>query len=148
MCEKGNYYLDLAEAVAKRSHCVSMSVGCVLVKDDHIISTGINGTPSGYKNCSEHFPNGKDDTHHEWSQKFEIHSEMNALLRCETSTKGATAYITHSPCFNCMKHMVAAGVKKIVYRESYYRMTTKELLELKMYAWENSVEFIWERDLC
>lgn len=138
--DKHLYYLDVAKTVAKRSKCVSMSVGCVLVKDDQIISTGINGTPKRYKNCCDHYLEGKDDTHHEWSLKYEIHSEMNAMLRCNTSLQGSTAYITHSPCHNCLKHMIAAGIKDIYFLEQYYRQTEDERAELATYAFECGVK--------
>ena len=105
------YYLDVAEAIAKRSKCVSLQVGCVLVKDDQIISTGINGTPETYINCKTKFEGCSSEHikqhHHEWSSKYEIHAEMNAIVRAGQSVKGAVAYCTHSPCFNCTKHLLA-----------------------------------------
>lgn len=135
------YYLNIANSVAVRSKCVSLKVGCVLVKDDKIISTGINGTPRGYTNCCEKYPKGSDTSnHHEWSMKYEIHSEMNAILQSEVSLKGATAYCTHSPCFNCLKHLIGAGVVAIYFSTMYHRLTVEEIQELADYCSSNNVK--------
>lgn len=136
-----SYYLDVAEAIAKRSKCVSLQVGCVLVKDDQIISTGINGTPETYTNCATEFEGCSKDYikhyHHEWSSKYEIHAEMNAILRAGQSVKGAVAYCTHSPCFNCTKHLLAAGIKDIYYRNRYHRLTDNEYNDIVVFAHSN-----------
>lgn len=97
----------------------------MLSKDGHIISTGYNGTPKGYHNCNEVFSE-RGPEHSEWSERLEIHGEMNALLYCPTDTRGSIMVTTHSPCWNCTKHMVAAGVKEIWFAERYYRMSQEE----------------------
>lgn len=118
-------FMKVAQAVASESKCVSVGVGAVLVRGGHILSTGYNGTPKGYENC--HDVIGMSlcrEEHHEWSKKYEIHAEMNAILYCPVSTQGAVIYVTDSPCFNCTKHLIAAGVKEIYYGQIYHRYHT------------------------
>ena len=126
---KDKTFLKIAAVIAEDSKCVSLKVGCVLVLDGHIISTGINGTPKGFTNCCDKFDE-RGEEHSAWSEKFEIHAEMSSLIYCPVDTKGSTAYITHAPCFNCCKHLVAAGVKEIHYTEKYYRMPEEGLREI------------------
>lgn len=143
---KHKYYLEIASTAAKRSKCVSLHVGCVLVKGDQVISTGVNGTPAGYTNCCDHYKDGWDETHHEWSKKYEIHAEQSALLRCEVSTKNSTAYITHSPCFECVKQLIAGGVKSIYFTEKYHRMTDEQFEEVVDFCKKSCVGFIHVSD--
>jgi dCMP deaminase len=103
-------FMDIAERTAIESNCVKYKVGAVIVKDNRIILQGYNGTISGFLNCSEKFK-GIDlsieenrDLHHKWSSAFEIH---------------ATMYCTHTPCNNCLKHLIQAGVKTIVFKHDY-----------------------------
>lgn len=142
------YYLDVAEAIAKRSKCVSLQVGCVLVKDDQIISTGINGTPETYINCATKFQGCSKDYikqhHHEWSSKYEIHAEMNAIVRAGQPVKGAVAYCTHSPCFNCTKHLLAAGIRDIYYRNRYHRLTDDDYNDILNFTKNNLAKYIGE----
>ncbi|URC15296.1 deoxycytidylate deaminase [Paraglaciecola Antarctic GD virus 1] len=126
---KHQTWLNVAHCIAEDSKCVSMKVGTVLVKNGHQISTGINGTPKGYTNCNDRFV-GRCDEHHKWSLKYEIHSELSSLIYCPVSAYGSIAYVTHSPCFNCLKHLVAAGIKAIFFVEKYHRMTTEEWKEI------------------
>ncbi len=132
--------MAVAHAVSQESKCVRLSVGAVLVKDDHIVATGYNGTPKGMRNCNEvvgiELP---IEEHSPWSQKNEIHAEMNALLHCPVSTKGCVIYVTDSPCFNCTKHLVAAGVKEIYYDRLYDRYEK----ELK-HEWQEVLDFCAE----
>lgn len=129
--------MEVAKAVALDSKCVRLNVGAVLTRNGVILSTGTNGTPRGYDNCCDvvgvSIPM---EDHHHWSQKYEIHAEMNCMLQCPVSIIGSTMYVTDSPCFNCTKHMVAAGVSRIVYGKLYDRY----LAELK-HEWEEVVEF-------
>ncbi len=137
-----NFYPEIAKVIATRSKCVSLKVGCILVKDDKIISTGFNGTPKGFINCCDKFPKGRHKDHHDWSQKYEIHAEMNALLRCDTDTTNAVAYITHSPCANCAKHLIAAGVKTIHASERYPKATAEDIINLEVFCDKMGVIFI------
>ncbi|MBF0596722.1 deoxycytidylate deaminase [Faecalibacter rhinopitheci] len=107
-------YLRMALEWAKLSYCKRKQVGAIIVKDRMIISDGYNGTPSGFENCCE---DNKGDT--EW---YVLHAEANAILKCAASTqstKGATLYITMSPCKECSKLILQAGIERIVYMEKY-----------------------------
>ena len=107
-------YLKMAMEWAKLSYCERKKVGSLIVKDRMIISDGYNGTPSGFENKCED-ENGK--TH--W---YVLHAEANALLKLASSTqsaKGATLYITLSPCKECTKLILQAGISKVVYIDEY-----------------------------
>ncbi len=118
-------FLEIAKIVAQTSKCVSLKVGAVLVRDGRIISMGYNGTAPGLKNCSDVWSH-RCHEHTEWSNKYEIHAEQNALLfaaRNGISTQGSTVYTTIEPCHQCLKLMIAAGVIRVVYLDGYYRET-------------------------
>lgn len=107
-------YLRMAKEWGELSYCDRKKVGAIIVKNRMIISDGYNGTPSGFKNCCED-ENGL--TH--W---YVLHAEANAILKCATSTQsaeGATLYITMSPCRECSKLILQAGIKRIVYISNY-----------------------------
>lgn len=124
-----NKFLNIAEEIATDSKCVQLHVGALLVKNKRIISTGYNGTPAGYINCNDYckqnynsnkFPNR--ELHHDFSEKYEIHAEVNAVLyaaREGNSIKGCDIYITHQPCMNCLKMLCGAGICNIYYRYRY-----------------------------
>ena len=107
-------YLKMATEWAKLSYCKRKKVGAIIVQDRTIISDGYNGTPSGFDNCCED-ENG--DTH--W---YVLHAEANAILKLASSTqsaKGATLYITLSPCKECSKLIVQSGITKVYYINEY-----------------------------
>jgi dCMP deaminase len=107
-------YLSMALEWAKLSHCERKQVGALIVKDNMIISDGYNGTPSGYTNCCE---NEEGETH--W---YVLHAEANAILKVAKSTqsaKEATLYITLSPCKECSKLIIQAGITRVVYHIEY-----------------------------
>jgi len=107
-------YLKMAQEWAKLSYCERKQVGAIIVKDRMIISDGYNGTPSGFENCCED-ENGK--TH--W---YVLHAEANAILKLAGSTqsaKGSTLYLTLSPCKECSKLILQAGIEKLVYINAY-----------------------------
>lgn len=131
---------SIATAVASDSKCVSLQVGCVIVKDGHIISTGRNGTAKGDVNCCDKFSE-RGPEHSAWSEKFELHAEVNAVVYCETSIKGSVAVVTHSPCFPCVRTLVAAGVKGVYYIERYYRQSDEDFAEAEEYCKRMGVEF-------
>lgn len=121
MLEDKNF-LNIASEIASASNCVSKQVGAVIVKDGRILSTGYNGTPSGYENCSSYWDNKYTSQHHEWSNTYEIHAEMNAIIwaaREGISIKDATIYVTLEPCSQCSKNIIASGIKRIIYIKSY-----------------------------
>jgi dCMP deaminase len=115
-------FINIAKEIASASKCVSKQVGAVIVKDGRILSTGYNGTPPGYTNCSDHWDGQYTKDHHEWSKTYEIHAEMNAIIwaaREGISINGATIYVTLEPCSDCSKNVIASGIKRIVYDKSY-----------------------------
>jgi dCMP deaminase len=119
-------FLNIAEEISNFSNCVSHKVGCVLVKEGRILSTGYNGTPKGYVNCKDVFPNYNKESdraqHHTWSNKRELHVEMNMLLwaaRNGITIENSTLYSTLQPCFECSKNISNSGIKRIVFRYAY-----------------------------
>lgn len=117
-------YLKMAREWGKLSHCKRKQVGALIVKERMIISDGFNGTPSGFDNCCE------DD---QGKTKWEVlHAEANAILKVASSTqsaKGATLYITLSPCTQCSKLIHQAGIKRVVYAKAYKDLSGIEFLE-------------------
>lgn len=119
-----NRYLRMAEIWAENSYCKRRQVGAILVKDKMIISDGYNGTPSGFENVCE------DDNN--VSKPYVLHAEANAITkvaRSSNSSDGATLYVTASPCMECSKLIIQAGIKRVVYGEKYRLMDGVELLE-------------------
>jgi dCMP deaminase len=110
------YFLEIAEVAATRSTCQRLHVGCVIVKDRHIVSTGYNGSIHGHEHCYEvgclKDANGRCIRC--------LHAEENAVLHADRHLlKGATAYITHESCEKCSKTLAQSGIKRIVYRHAY-----------------------------
>ena len=119
-------YLNIAREISKLSKCVSIQVGCILVKEGRILSIGYNGTPPNYINCDEMFPEYDQqrdrELHHQWSLIHELHAEMNAILwaaKNGISIEGATLYCTHQPCDQCTKNILALGITNIYYKDEY-----------------------------
>ncbi|WP_109301625.1 dCMP deaminase family protein [Aquimarina sp. AU474] len=107
-------YLRIAREWGKLSHCERKKVGAVIVKDRMIISDGFNGTPTGFENPCE-----DEEGYTKW---YVLHAEANAISKVASSTqscKGATLYITLSPCKECSKLIHQAGIKRIVYQVGY-----------------------------
>jgi dCMP deaminase len=107
------YFSDLCKLVSKRSPCERLQVGCVLVKDDRIIATGYNGFLPNAPHQSIVVDNHEQAT---------IHAEQNCIADCAkrgVETAGSIAYITHYPCINCYKILLASGIKEINYIEDY-----------------------------
>ncbi|WP_257391540.1 deoxycytidylate deaminase [Cytobacillus gottheilii] len=110
------YFMDIAIKVSTRATCDRLHVGCVIVKDKQIVSTGYNGSVSGEKHCDEigHLYNDQNRCIRT------IHAEQNAILFADrNSLKGATAYVTHKPCENCAKLLVQAGIVRLIYLHEY-----------------------------
>lgn len=107
-------YLRIAEEWGKLSFCSRRQVGALIVKDRMIISDGFNGTPTGFENFCE-----DEEGYTKW---YVLHAEANAILKVASSTqscKGATLYITMSPCKECSKLIHQAGIVRVVYKEGY-----------------------------
>lgn len=107
-------YLRMAAIWAENSYCQRRKVGAIIVKDSMIISDGYNGTPSGFENVCE------DEAGH--TKAYVLHAEANAITkvaRSNNSSDGATLYITASPCVECAKLIIQAGIRRVVYNELY-----------------------------
>jgi dCMP deaminase len=118
------HYLEMAKVWAKNSYCIRRQVGALLVKDKMIISDGYNGTPSGFDNICE--------DEHGLTHSFVLHAEANAITkvaRSNNSSSGATLYVTASPCIECAKLIIQAGIVRVVYSEEYHTKDGLELLE-------------------
>ena len=117
-------YLKMAEEWSQLSRAERRKVGALIVKDGQIISDGFNGTPSGFNNKCE---NSKGDTLDEV-----LHAESNAiakLARSSQSSEGATLYLTLSPCMDCAKLILQAGIKRVVFSEVYRIRKGLQLLD-------------------
>lgn len=120
--EFDDIFMELAVNLAKRSHCIKRHVGAVLTKDTRIISIGYNGPPSGTHNCDEEWPEKGCDRDSKGGCSLAIHAEQNALLyavKNKTEVKGATLYVTLSPCLACARIIFTMGVEKVIYLKSY-----------------------------
>lgn len=117
-------YLRMARIWAENSYCVRRQVGALVVKDKMIISDGYNGTPSGFENICEDENN--------LTKPYVLHAEANAitkLARSNNNSDGATLYVTASPCIECSKLIIQAGIKRVVYGEHYRLEDGIELLK-------------------
>ena len=117
-------YLQMAHIWAQNSYCQRRQVGALVVKNKMIISDGYNGTPSGFENICEDENNV--------TKPYVLHAEANAitkLARSNNNSEGATIYITASPCIECAKLIIQAGIKRVVYGEQYRLTDGIELLQ-------------------
>lgn len=116
-------YLAMAKRWGELSHCTRKKVGALIVKDRMIISDGYNGTPTGFENPCE-----DEENYTKW---YVLHAEANAILKVASSTqscKGATLYLTLSPCRECSKLIHQSGIKRVVYERPYKDTTGLEFL--------------------
>ena len=107
-------YLRMAQIWAENSYCQRRQVGALVVKDKMIISDGYNGTPSGFENVCEDENNV--------TKPYVLHDEANAitkLARSSNNSDGSALYVTASPCIECAKLIIQAGIKRVVYGEKY-----------------------------
>tara|TARA_B110000902_G_scaffold14855_1_gene17591 strand:+ start:796 stop:1308 length:513 start_codon:yes stop_codon:yes gene_type:complete len=146
-------YMQIAYQVSKLSYAERRKVGCVIVKDNQIISVGYNGTPHGFNNTCEEddnrfyenpdhaldlieqgftCDNGCCHKSNSITKREVLHAESNALMKIAKSTltsKESVLYTTTSPCFECAKLIIQSGVSKVYYCEDYRDMSGIELLE-------------------
>ena len=144
-------YMQMAYQIAKLSYAKRKRVGCIIVKDNQVISTGYNGTPHGFKNdCEEIQVRVIENENHkrvleekgydcedtccskEVTKREVLHAESNALAKVSKSTlssDGADMYVTMSPCFDCAKLIIQSGIKKVFYSESYRDTSGIDILE-------------------
>ncbi|MBQ2121333.1 MAG: dCMP deaminase family protein [Bacteroidaceae bacterium] len=107
-------YLRMAKVWSENSYCQRRQVGALIVKDKMIISDGYNGTPSGFENICE--------TEDGVTKPYVLHAEANAITkiaRSNNNADGATLYVTDSPCIECSKLIIQAGIKRVVYSRAY-----------------------------
>ena len=107
-------YLSMAKIWAENSYCERKQVGALLVKNKMIISDGYNGTPSGFENVCED-ENNK-------TKPYVLHAEANAITKVaksNNSSEDSTLYVTSSPCIECSKLIIQAGIKRVVFTEKY-----------------------------
>ena len=117
-------YLRMALIWAENSYCVRRRVGALIVRDQMIISDGFNGTPAGFENVCE----DEDGV----TKPYVLHAEANAITkvaRSNNSSEGATLYVTASPCLECSKLIIQAGIRRVVYHELYRRSDGIDLLK-------------------
>jgi len=117
-------YLRMAQEWSKLSYCKRRQVGALIVRDKTIISDGYNGTPTGFENFCE-----DEEGYTKW---YVLHAEANAILKVASSTqscRGATLYITMSPCQQCSKLIHQAGISRLVYKEGYKDNSGLKFLE-------------------
>ena len=117
-------YLAMARIWSQNSYCKRRQVGALMVKDQMIISDGYNGTPSGFEN------NCEDESNHTYP--YVLHAEANAITKVAKSANssiGATLYVTASPCLECAKLIIHAGITRVVYSEDYRSSEGIELLK-------------------
>lgn len=117
-------YLQMARIWATNSYCKRRQVGALLVKDKMIISDGYNGTPSGFEN--------KCEDENNTTKPYVLHAEANAITKVaksNNSSEGSTLYITTSPCIECAKLIIQAGIARVVYSEKYRITDGLELLD-------------------
>jgi len=151
-----NVYMEMAYSVAKLSYAKRRQVGCLIIKDNQIVSFGYNGTPSGFDNeCedilveTQNYENPDDALHlveehgyvcengcctkeTQTTKREVLHAESNALTKIAKSTlssEGADLYTTTAPCFDCAKLIIQSGITKVFYNEGYRDMSGVELLE-------------------
>ncbi len=107
-------YMRMARIWAENSYCKRRRVGALIVKDKMIISDGYNGTPSGFENVCEDENNV--------TKPYVLHAEVNAITKIARSgnnSDGATLYVTTSPCIECAKLIIQAGIRRVIYGEKY-----------------------------
>ena len=117
-------YMRMATICAENSYCERRKVGALVVKNQMIISDGYNGTPAGFENVCEDANNV--------TKPYVLHAEANAITkiaRSNNNSEGATLYVTASPCIECAKLIIQAGIKRVVYGEKYRLTDGIDLLE-------------------
>ena len=126
--QSDKYYIEVAQLCAKNSYAEKLQVGAIIVKDGQIMSDGFNGTPCGFENkCEFQYIDGNLHTFY-----YVLHAESNAILKCAKygrPTNGSTLYITHSPCIECAKLIIQAGIIRVVYLENYKKEAGLDLLK-------------------
>lgn len=134
------YFMSIAQLTSKRSNCIKRHVGCILVKDNRILSLGYNGTPSGTVNCYE---GGCKRCCDQFMNKFIdsaakdldlcmcLHAEENAMLSNKTGDlENSTIYVTLIPCISCVKKILQCKIKRVVYLENYNEILDEQSIKI------------------
>jgi dCMP deaminase len=133
--DNDTYFMEMAHLISRRSTCVRRQVGAVIVKDKRVLTTGYNGSPKGTRHCEDlgcirdqmKIPSG---TRHELCRG--VHAEQNAVIQAAyfgISIDGSTMYTTTFPCSMCAKILINAGIKEVVYEDSYLDDLSVKLFE-------------------
>lgn len=126
-------HMAVAHQYATLSSAVRLQVGCIIVKDNRIISIGYNGMPSGWDNCCENIiDREKNGTPILKSKPEVLHAETNAIAKlasCNESGAGATLFVTHQPCLDCAKIIYQSGIKEVYYTHEYRASAGVEFLK-------------------
>lgn len=129
-------FMDVAYTVASWSSCLRRHIGAVIVRENRILTTGYNGAPAGITSCASKNVCIRDENSIPSSQQaqicFAVHAEQNAILqaaRLDISLEGATLYCTHRPCSLCMKCIINAGIKRVIYHKDYDDKFVNNLLQ-------------------
>ncbi len=138
--ELDNRYLRMAAIWGENSYCARRKVGALIVKDKMIISDGYNGTPSGFENVCEDENN--------ITKPYVLHAEANAITkiaRSNNNSDGATLYVTDSPCIECAKLIIQAGIRRVVYSREYRLSDGLDLLrragiEVILFKEDNNIQ--------
>ena len=123
-------YINIAEGVSTLSHCERKKVGCIIVSGNNILSMGYNGTPTGMDNEYEDTELSLDDSFQ--TRWYVLHAESNAIAKVANSSNdcfGSTLYTTMSPCRECAKLIIQAGIKRVVYKDLYRDCLAGETLQ-------------------
>ena len=133
------YFLTIAKLTSERSNCIKRKVGCIIVKNNRILSLGYNGTPRGTKNCYEggckrcmdQYTNAISQAGTHLDLCMCLHAEENAMLYVsQNDLDGATMYVTLIPCIGCVKKIIQCNIKKIIYIENYSLELDKMSIEM------------------
>jgi len=133
--EWDEYFLKITRDVSERATCVKRKVGAIIVKENHILTTGYNGTPKGFTHCTEetcirkqmNVPSGQ---RHELCRG--LHAEQNAIIQAAwhgVKIEGGTMYCTYQPCAICVKMLINAGIRKLVYAGGYPDELAQQMLK-------------------
>lgn len=140
---KDQVFFNIAREIGSLSNCISLQVGAIIVKEGRILSTGYNGSPAGYIHCNEvHHERGHEHT--AWSNKYEIHAEMNAILfaaRNGIQIQESTIYSVVQPCWQCSKNIVQSGIKEVIYQDKYYQLSVAQQREMNEFFKDNNVNY-------
>lgn len=129
-----NYFIEMTKLVSQRSGCNKRHVGAVIVKDNRVLATGYNSAPYGVKECCDkgHCLRSGSRQGENLGTCMAVHAEMNAILQCAKlgiACDGAKIYITTHPCIHCLKAIINAGIKEIIYIDDYNDPISKQLVE-------------------